>query len=119
MTKSTPDDYHLQKFINKMAEAEMTPSELAMVLGLSLEQVAELATRPSMVKTLQGLARLADIRAQLLLSRYRANAALQLINIASAKEPTELSRKACVDLLKMDLEAFKHIPAPRAKRTSS
>ena len=42
----------------------------------------------------------------MLLSHYRANAAMQLIGIASAPEPTELSRKACIDLLNANLDVF-------------
>jgi hypothetical protein len=65
------------------------------------------------------LSQLADLRAQMLLSKYRAGAAAGLIAIAGSEEPTELSRKACVDLLKLDLGLFSTGFEPIAAPTSS
>lgn len=57
-------------------------------------------------KTLGGLCVLADLQTQLLLSRYRLLAASRLIKLATTEtgEGAEVARKACVDLLKMDLK---------------
>ena len=99
----------INRVIERFVEAEASPAEIAGELNLSLHQLAELTSQESNLQTLQNLARLADMRTQMLLSKYRANAAVHLITIATAKEPTELSRKACVDLLKTNLGAFENV----------
>ncbi len=55
-------------------------------------------------RILQGLCVLADIQAQLLLSRYRLVAAGRLIKMATQDDEGDLVRKSCVDLLKLDLK---------------
>ena len=99
-----------------LVDANASPDELAEQLHLTLQQVADLGMDESVLRTVRRLARLADIRAQMLLSRYRASAALRLIAIASAEDPTELSRKACVDLLKIDLPVFADADEPPDER---
>ena len=79
---------------------------------MSLLELSEWATQPSIVKALEALARLSDVRTQMLLSQYRANAAIRLIEIALAKDPTEASRRACVDLLRADLDVFEQTCQP-------
>ena len=54
------------------------------------------------VDQVAALARLAELRAQMLLARYRGGAVARLINTATSDEPSDLSRKAAVDLLKID-----------------
>ena len=95
-----------QQIIEKIVEAKLSPAEIAANLEIDLHEIASLARHEATMQTLEGLARLEDVRTQMLLSRYRANVAMHLLAIASAKEPTELSRKACVDLLKTDLDVF-------------
>jgi len=95
-----------ERLIKAVAEAELSIVELAQQLELPLSDLARWAGDPAQMKLLESLARLADIRAQMLISRYRANAAVQLIGIASAEQPDELSRKACVDLLNANLNVF-------------
>jgi len=95
-----------QQIIEKIVEAKRSPAEIAADLNLDLHEIASLARHEGTMKTLEGVARLADVRAQMLLSKYRANVAMHLLAIASAEEPTELSRKACVDMLKTDLDVF-------------
>lgn len=101
----SPDEF----LIEKMIEGELSPSELAQHCGISLNELAQWAAETQHIKALEHLARLADLRAQMLVARYRATAAVRLIAIASADEPSELSRKACVDLLKTDLDVFDHM----------
>ena len=95
-----------QQIIERIAGGERSPAEIAADLNLDLNDLASLARHEATMQTLEGLARLQDVRAQMLLSKYRANVAMHLLAIASAKEPTELSRKACVDMLKTDLDVF-------------
>ena len=98
-----------EQLITRLAQADLPPTDVARDLGLTLEQLASWAAARGNTAILECLARLADIRAELLLSQYRANAAVQLIQIAAAQEPSELSRKACVDLLAARLDAFKSL----------
>lgn len=95
-----------QRLIEQLAQGERTPAELASDHSVPLHRLAHWATNPANARVLAGLSYLADVRAQMLLSRYRANAAIQLITIATNKDPSELSRKACVDLLRTDLKVF-------------
>ncbi|HWB21225.1 MAG TPA: hypothetical protein VG711_13080 [Phycisphaerales bacterium] len=92
--------------VDKIVEADASPGELARQLSLPLAELASWASQERTVALMRGLVHLADMRAQMLLSKYRANAAVQLITIASAKDATELSRRACVDLLKINLGGF-------------
>lgn len=94
------------QLVEQLTQGERSPSELAGEHDMTLHQLASWAMQPTTLTALEGLAHLAEVRAQMLLSRYRANAAIQLIAIATADEPTELSRKACVDLLKADMQVF-------------
>ena len=92
--------------VEQLLEGTLTPAEIAAQVGMSLAELAAWAVDPANARTLEGLARLADTRAQMLLSGYRAAAAVRLIEIATDKEKGELSRKACVDLLRADLGVF-------------
>ncbi len=98
--------------IARIVEADLSPAELARELKMSLLELSQWATQPSIVRVLEALARLSDVRTQMVLSQYRANAAIRLIEIALAKEPTEASRRACVDLLRADLEVFEQTCQP-------
>ena len=103
---------HQSSLIQRIVEADRSPLELAGEMQMSLSELSEWALQPDNAQTLEGLARLSDIRAQLLVSQYRATAAIRLIEIASAEKPTELARKACVDLLQTDLDVFEHSDSP-------
>ena len=92
--------------VEQLLEGTLRPAEIAAQVGLSLAELAAWAADPANARTLEGLARLADTRAQMLLSGYRAAAAVRLIEIATDKEKGELARKACVDLLRADLGVF-------------
>ena len=95
-----------RQIIEKIVEAKRSPAEIAAELDIELHEIASLARHDPTMQTLEGVSRLEDVRTQMLLSRYRSNVAMHLLAIASADEPTELSRKACVDLLKTDLGVF-------------
>lgn len=92
--------------IEQLFDGTLSPAEIAAQVGLSLAELADWSAEPTNARTLEGLARVADTRAQMLLSGYRAAAAVRLIEIATDKEKGELSRKACVDLLRADLGVF-------------
>ena len=96
-----------EQLIEQMLKGERAPAEIATGVGMTLAELSDWARNDANARTLEGLARLADLRAQMLLSEYRATAAVRLIEIATDKENVEPSRKACVDLLRADLGVFK------------
>jgi len=74
---------------------------------LSPDDLANWIADPENHRALSGLCVLADLQTQILLSRYRLLAAGQLIELATGdgkKEASDVSRRACVDLLKLDLK---------------
>lgn len=95
-----------RRVVDRLAEADATPEDIARDLNLTVDQVAELALTDQSIASLQRRARLNELRARMMLSRFRANAVVNLISAASPGEPTELARKAAVDLLKADLRVF-------------
>lgn len=95
-----------QGLIKRMFDADCSPADLAAELGLTLADLAQWASDPRNLAALESLARLADIRAQMVVSRYRAHAAGQLIQIGTSSTQSDLARKACVDLLNADLHPF-------------
>ena len=92
--------------IEHLVRADLTMTDLAQEQGLSLEELAAWVSKPMTIEILQGLIRLSNLRTQMLLSQFRADAAIQLIAIASTEKATDITRKACVDLIKADVKAF-------------
>lgn len=88
----------------RIYEAECDPQELAESAEMSLEELSRWAGRERTVRALRGLRLVADMQVQLLVSRYRLNAAAKLVSLSGQKENLELARKASVDLLKADLK---------------
>ncbi len=84
-------------------EAQQDLAELARNEKLTLTRLAGWANDATTIASLDGLCRLNDVRAQLLVSRYRTLAAARLFELAKDESAGELARKACVDLLKVCL----------------
>lgn len=95
-----------RELLEHLVKAKHAPAQLAEKLDLTLSDLAKWASQPKHMFDLENLARLADVRAQMLVSEYRASAAIRLIDIATDSEGGETSRKACVDLLRADLGVF-------------
>jgi transposase-like protein len=78
---------------------------LAEAHGLSPNELSQWITEPDNKQCLSGLCVLADLQTQLMLSRYRLVAVTKLIQQATQQEDVsaEQARKACADLLKLDL----------------
>ena len=94
------------KRILDLAQAEHDILSFATAHGMPLDELVDWANKPQTRRTLAGLCVLADAQTQLLLSRYRLVAATRLIGQATAEDgtlPAEQVRKACVDLLKIEL----------------
>jgi hypothetical protein len=105
----------LESLIALIFDAQHPSPELAARANLSLSELSRWAAEPSNARLLEGLVRLEDVRAQIVLSRYRAGAAVRLIEIGTQGQPSELARKACVDLLKLNMpEAFARARDPDA-----
>ena len=99
-----------EQLLEQLVQGELAPAQLAKQLDLTLTELAKWASQSKNANILENLARLADVRTQMLVSEYRATAAIRLIEIATDSEGGEISRKACVDLLRADLDAFKQTP---------
>ncbi len=99
-----------EQLLEQLVQGKLAPAQLTEQLGLTLTELAKWASQPKNANILENLARLADVRTQMLVSEYRATAAIRLIEIATDSEGGEVSRKACVDLLRADLGVFKQTP---------
>ena len=96
-----------RQLVEDMLDAKHDLKELARKYQLQLTQLSEWGAAEDNAQTLAGLCYLADMQTQLMLSRYRLLAADRLVQLASGEDEqvtAEVSRKACVDLLRLDLK---------------
>lgn len=92
-----------ERLVRLLCEAQTDVLELAEMEGLSFNRIAEWSNQQLTQATLLGMCRLNDVRAQLLVSRYRTLAAARLFELSKEESGGETARKACVDLLKLTL----------------
>jgi hypothetical protein len=92
-----------EDLIEAIAQAELPPAALARAFDLSLHDLAAWVSDPAKARAIEQLAWLAELRAKMLLAQFRATGVARLAHIANG-EPSELARKACVDLLKSKIE---------------
>lgn len=95
---------------------------LAEAHRLRPQDLAEWIAESDNLSTLAGLCILADLQTQLMLSRCRMSVAHELYRLATGGKdnapPPEVTRRACVDLLKVDLKrADVAQPLPAAPAT--
>lgn len=95
-----------ERLLHALYEAQLDLDELARRERWSLQRLAEWANDSQTAQALEGLCRLNDARAQMLVGRYRTLAAAKLFELASRDDGGELARKSCVDLLKVSLVAL-------------
>ena len=103
-----------RSLIRDVFNAEHDVVALAEAHGLSPDELAQWAGRTENQQCLTGLCMLADMQTQLLLSRYRLLAASRLIRLATQEEESasaDVARRACVDLLRLDLKRAEGRPA--------
>ena len=97
-----------RKLIESIIAARHDMLELANQHKLRPEDLAVWISDPANQRVLSGLCLLADLQTQILLSRYRLLAASRLIKLATmdaeSKESGEVSRRACIDLLRLELK---------------
>ncbi|MCC6907469.1 MAG: hypothetical protein IT430_05965 [Phycisphaerales bacterium] len=103
MTKNTVPSTRTERLMKALYEAQQDLDELARKEKMTLTRLAGWANNADTIAALDGLCRLNDVRAQLLVSRYRTLAAARLFELAKDEAAGELARKACVDLLKVCL----------------
>ncbi len=111
MTDETPalttrTDPTREALLDDLAYARGDLLEIAARHGMTLDALSAWIAEPSNRRCLARLCELADTQTQLLMSRYRVLAASRLIRMAT--QPGEVSdetaRKACVDLLKLEIK---------------
>lgn len=102
-----------QALVRDIFNAEHDVVALAQAHGLSPDELARWANSAENRQCLTGLCALADTQTQLLLSRYRLLAASRLIRLATQEDASasaDVARKACVDLLRLDLKRAESEP---------
>lgn len=92
-----------ERLMKTIYDAQEDLYDLAVRESLTLTKLSKWANDVNTIEALDGLCRLNDARAQLLVSRYRTLAAAKLFELAKDEDGGEISRKACVDLLKVSL----------------
>jgi len=95
--------------INDLINADFDLTALHSKYALSPDSLSHWVQDQSNHRCLAGLCALADLQTQLLLSRYRLIAAGRLIDLATnqpedGKSGQDTARRACVDLLKLELK---------------
>jgi len=93
-----------EAMIEQIVDAQHDWVQIAKQNHLGPDDLAAWAEETANRQTLQGLCRLADLQAQVLLGRCKLIAAGRLLELATATDESanpEIARKACVDLLKL------------------
>jgi hypothetical protein len=95
--------------INDLINADFDLTALHSKYALSPDSLSRWVRDEDNHRCLAGLCVLADLQTQLLLSRYRLIAAGKLFDLATNQPQDEragldISRRACIDLLKLDLK---------------
>lgn len=97
------------RLVDALCHAEQDVINLAQSCGLTPADLGRWARDGEYHEVLVSLARLADLQTQVLLSRYRHHAVHKLIQQATedkkANVTPEQARKACVDLMRLDLRS--------------
>ncbi len=109
MSKSSKSKRYMTR---SLAAGQTDLHALAREYEMSLIEMAQWVRRPRNAETLMMLEMLLERRASLLLADARAQAADALRRMATADSPKETARRACIDLLKLQLG--KEISARRA-----
>ncbi len=93
-----------QRLIQDLIAAQKDLVTLAQEYHLSPDDLAVWIADRDNYQALHGLCLLADLQTQILLSRYRLLAAGRLIRLATGDGDEDVARRACLDLLKLDLK---------------
>lgn len=94
--------------IHDLIHADFDLTAIQSHYGLTPDGLSQWVKEEANYRCLAGLCTLADIQTQILLSRYRLVAAGKLYELATrehddSKSAQDIARRACVDLLKLEL----------------
>lgn len=89
--------------MRSLAAGESDLYQIAAAHKMSLLEMAKWARRPRVMDVLAMLQRFSEQRASLMLADARAQAVESLRRMATADAPKETARRACIDLLKLQL----------------
>lgn len=78
--------------------------------GLTLRETARWSATREGAETIASLQSLAEARSSLVVSRAKADAARALVTLARDQEAKETARKACVDLLRLEVVSLGRDP---------
>jgi len=95
------------RIVEDILHAQHDVVALARAHRLSPIDLAHWVSDTTNHQMLRGLCVMADVQTQIMLSRYRLLAASRLIKLATEEGPeggSDVARKACVDLLRLDLK---------------
>jgi hypothetical protein len=99
-----------RKIIRDILTTQGDLVQLAQTHRMEPQELADWVLDEGNRRCLTGLCVLADLQTQVLMSRYRLTAATRLIKLASGESAeggpvsADVARRACVDLLKLDLK---------------
>jgi hypothetical protein len=96
-----------KELLSRVVYEQLDIGDLCDTMHLSLPELATWAGERATLESLQSLRVLADLRTQLIVSRYRAHAAARLIELTGNAATEETMRKACVDLLKVAITPWR------------
>ena len=102
------DNTKRAELINDLIHAKLDITQLEDSYGITPDDLSQWIRDPENYHCLAGLCVVSDIQTQLLLNSLRSSAATQLFKLAmnpmdETKTALDISRRACVDLLKLDL----------------
>ncbi len=104
MNHMNKEEWRDENLLGDLIAGGLTLRELAQKYGMTLGELAGWVMSEHVYARLKALCALADFQTQLVLSQHRVSAAATLINIAGSEvEGTELKRKACVDVLRLNM----------------
>ncbi len=109
----TPTNEPRDAFMADLIKGEQDVAALMEKHGLSPEDAAAWAREPANRDCLLSLSALADLQAQVVLSRHRLLAVTALLRLAHREdEKADIMRRACMDVMSADLRRAARPEAP-------
>lgn len=103
------DEKQRQRLLHDIFEGKLDIARLARRYRVSIAELALWIGREENRRAIERLCVVADVQTQVMLGRYRQVAAAQLIKLATRTDQEdratlEVARRACVDVLRMELQ---------------
>ncbi len=106
MTSETQGWRSRARLIESLFRGDEQLSEVASAMQVGVKDLAKLADDETIVRTIGLLRMLGDVKAEQYFRPLRLHALARLVELATQTDNPELARKACVDLLKVDMDAL-------------